>query len=138
MVHLIHGDTQVSLAQDLIRAQQGHMAVLTAHTQEIAWYVMYLNCVHSLVFAFSFEDGLIFGLIVVRGFVYLFAFRVMYVVFLFQPLQRAQPFTSLGWALIYGVIYTRCITVNSVLTTSLSCFKVLTITLGECKAHCCS
>ena len=42
-----------------------------------------------------------------RGFVYLFAFRVMYVVFLFQPLQRAQPFTSLGWALIYGVIYTR-------------------------------
>ena len=57
-----------------------------------------------------------------RGFVYLFAFRVMYVVFLFQPLQRAQPFTSLGWALIYGVIYTRCITVNSVLTTS---FKLL-------------
>ena len=57
-----------------------------------------------------------------RGFVYLFAFRVMYVVFLFQPLQRAQPFTSLGWALIYGVIYTRCITVNSVLMTS---FKLL-------------
>ena len=57
MVHLIHGGTQVSLAQDLIQAQQGHMAVLTAHTQEIAWYVVYLNWVRSLVFAFSLKMG---------------------------------------------------------------------------------
>ena len=57
MVHLIHGGMQVSLAQDLIQAQRGHMAVLTAHTQEIAWYVVYLNCVRSLVFAFSLKMG---------------------------------------------------------------------------------